>query len=347
MYVECVEHQHEPEACPMSQRNPKRTNSQAEQVWSRLLSDLCYTFLKPWLSDLNNILDCRLVRTALGAVLALVMHRHRNHGLLLSELGGYLLKPQQAIAGTKRLSRLLHAAGWQAATVDDFLDRQAQAKLEALEQQAEVALAIRDESVLEKAESIALEGLGSVRSSKAARLKRIRPGFYNPPGGRPIMVPGLHWLQVLVAGMQGRPLLARQIWWTNRGEKATERRGVEQQLLKDLSANWGLGVWHIWDRGFAGRPWLTAVFYNAVRFILRWPKHYQLLDETGQARPAWQLTRGKRSWGHRQLWDARRRCQRKVGVIAVPVQDLEHQQDLWLVVARPGQGREPWYLLTS
>ena len=47
------------------------------------------------------------------------------------------------------------------------------------------------------------------------------------------------------------------------------------------------------------------------------------------------------------LWDARRRCQRKTGIIAVPVFDKTYHQPLWLVVARPGQGREPWYLLTN
>ena len=86
---------------------------------------------------------------------------------------------------------------------------------------------------------------------------------------------------------------------------------------------------------------------HAVRFVMRWPKHYELLDELGQEFPAWQMTRGKRSWEHRQLWDARRRCYRKTGVIAVPVMDKTYQQPLWLVVARPGSGREPWYLLTN
>lgn len=331
----------------MSERTAKFGRVQEAQARSRVLSDLVYAFLKPWLVELDRRLDRRLVQTALGSILALILNRNRSHGLVLSELGGYLLAVQNAVAGTKRLGRLLHAPGWSAESIDTFLDRQAQAKLERLEMDDELALAIWDESVLEKAESIRLDGLGPVRSTKAARLKHIRPGFFNPPGGRPIGVPGFQWLQILVAGMRGQPLLARQVWWTSRGERATDRRTVEQQLLQAVSAAWGLRVWHVWDRGFAGRPWLTAVFYTAVRFVLRWPKRYRLADETGQERPAWQLTRGKRSLDQRLLWDARRRCQRKVGVFAMPVQDLEHRQDLWLVVARPGHGREPWYLLTS
>ena len=73
----------------------------------------------------------------------------------------------------------------------------------ATERGGELALAIWDESVLEKPESIALEGLCPIRSSKTARLKRIKPGCYNPPGGPPVFVSGLQWLTVMLAGMQG------------------------------------------------------------------------------------------------------------------------------------------------
>jgi hypothetical protein len=192
-----------------------------------------------------------------------------------------------------------------------------------------------------------LEGLGPVRSTKAARLKRIKPGYYNPPGGRPIFVPGMNWLAVLVMGCSGPPTLAAMQWWTTRGEEATDRRSVERAMLAEISRRWGPDVLHIWDRGFAGTPWLCSAFIHAARFVIRWPKHYQLQDEQGRLRKAWQITRGKRSWGQRLLYDARRRCQRKVGVVAVPVQDATYGQPLWLVVARRGQGQEPWYLITS
>jgi hypothetical protein len=39
-----------------------------------------------------------------------------------------------------------------------------------------------------------------------------------------------------------------------------------------------------WDRGFAGNPWLTQAFVRGARFILRWPKNYNLLDEQEQPR---------------------------------------------------------------
>lgn len=317
---------------------------------SRLLEATVYGCLAPFLKVLKRQLDRRLVQTCLGLVLGILMHRHRNHGLLLSELGSYLLSPDQAVAGTKRLSRLLHSPKWEAGLIDEFVAEGADDRVQRLAAQGEWARALWDESVVEKAESLKPEGLCPVRSAKAARLKRIKPGFYNPPGGRPIFVPGFHWLQAALAvvlGLSGPPTLAAMRWWTTRGQHATDRRSVEQALLAEVSRTWGAQVVHVWDRGFAGNPWLTAAFVCAARFILRWPKRYHLTDEQGDIRPAWQLGRGKRSWEHRLLYDTHRRCQRKVGILAFPVQDQIHQQDLWLVIARRGQGQEPWYLLTT
>jgi hypothetical protein len=299
------------------------------------------------LAYLDHQLDRRLVQTFLGLVLVILLHRHRNQGLLLSELGGFFLSGEQAPAGTKRISRLLHSPKWCSEMIRDYVWLQADQRVEALTQAGKLALVVWDESDLEKAESLKLEGLCAVRSSKARRLKRIKPGYYNPPGGRPIFVPGYHWLQMLVLGMEGSPVVAHMGWWTSRGRLAQDKRSVEREILAEAADRWGAQVLHVWDRGFAGGPWLTLAQIHAVRFVLRWPKSYQLLDENETLRKAWEITRGKRSWDHRQIWDARRRCYRKVGVVAVPVFDREHFQPLWLVVARPGQGREPWYLLTN
>jgi hypothetical protein len=68
--------------------------------------------------------------------------------------------------------------------VDRFLDQHAELRLEAL--QAEVALAIWDESEMEKPASTALAGMGPVRSTKATRRKRIQPVVYNPLSGWPV-----------------------------------------------------------------------------------------------------------------------------------------------------------------
>jgi hypothetical protein len=50
-------------------------------------------FLAPLLGPLDRRIDRRLVRTLVGTVEAIVCFRNRPHGLLLSELGAYLLDP--------------------------------------------------------------------------------------------------------------------------------------------------------------------------------------------------------------------------------------------------------------
>lgn len=332
----------------MNKDTKRRPKVQEAKFRSEYLSDRCYGHLYPILRQLKSKIDRRLVETFLGLVMVILIHRNRHQGLLLSELGGYLLEPSQAPAGTKRLNRLLHSPKWSSEDLENYLWVQADQRVAEASQTKETILAIWDESVLEKPESLHLEGLCAVRSSKAKRLKRIKPGYYNPPGGRPIFVPGYNWLQVILVGMQGPLTLAHMRWWTTRGENASDKRNEERKVLAEATGRWGISwVIHVWDQGFAGAPWLTMAFVHAVRFIMRWPKNYKLLDEQGHLRKAWEISRGKRSWEHRLLWDARRRCRRKVGVVAFPVSDRNFAQPLWLVVARQGQGRTPWYLLTN
>ena len=331
----------------MNKHSRERVGEQEHRQKAGELERKCYEFLYGLLASLDNNLNRRLVETFLALVLVIIMHRNRPQGLLLSELGGYLKPVWQAPAGTKRISNLLRSKGWSADFIETYLWLRADERVAELSRAGKVVLVIWDESVLEKPESLPLEGLCAVRSSKARRLKRIKPGFFNPPGGRPIFVPGYHWLQVLVAGMEGSPVVAHRQWWTTRGEQATQKRSVEADILREIAEKWETQVLHIWDRGFAGSPWLSFAYVHAVRFVMRWPKRYHLADDLGQERPAWQFTRGKRSWEQRLLWDARRRCYRKTGILAVPVYDKTYLQPLWLVVARRGAGQEPWYLLTN
>jgi hypothetical protein len=317
---------------------------QGKSVW---LEGELYRFLQPLLWQLNEKIDRRLVGTFLGLVMAILIHRHRNHGLLLSELGSYLLGPERGRAGTRRISNLIHSEKWEQTAITDFLWQQGTQRVQAAWEQGERLLVIWDESVIEKPESLQAEGLCPVRSTKAVRLKRIKPGFFNPPGGRPIFVPGFPWLQILVLRTQGPPTLAHLRWWSTRGERKTDKRSQEQLVLRKIDDLWGKEVLPVWDRGFAGRPWLSVAFSSAARFVIRWPKHYQLMDLQGNLRKAWEINRGQRSWEHRYLWDARRRCYRKTGIIAYEVLDPDGQVPLWLVVARRGQGQTPWYLLTT
>jgi hypothetical protein len=79
---------------------------------------------------MDQLMDQRLVRTFAQTIVVIISFRHGEHGLLLSELGGYLLSPDRAPAGTKR----------------------------------------------------------------------IKPGYFNPPGGRPNFVPGMNWVSLFSLG---------------------------------------------------------------------------------------------------------------------------------------------------
>ena len=250
----------------------------SDEAYSQQLAARLVEFVHPLLERLDKQVDKRLVRTFLLTLQAIITFRHSQYGLLLSELGAYVLSPGQAPAGTKR----------------------------------------------------------------------VRPGFFfNPPGGRPVLVPGMEWLTLLLLLPELPPLVATRRWWTTRGPHASCRQDEQEALLEHCVGLWGRRVIHVWDRGFASRLWLEQVLRHKVRFILRWPKRYNLLNAQGLKVNAWKVTRGKRSMDSRLIWDARRRCWRKTGLIFAPVRHPAHVTPLWLVVARPGKGREPWYLLTN
>lgn len=303
-------------------------------------------FLSPLLLRLDQVLDRRLVRTFAATLEVFLQHRTRASGLLLSELGALLAGPAQAPAGTKRLSNLLRSSKWTYLLLEEWLWSEAERRFLELVCRGEETLLLWDASVLEKPESLALEGLCPVRSSEAARLKRIKKGFYTPPGGPPVFVPGMQWLCLLLLGRSGPPTLACMQWWTTRGALAQQRRDVEGDLLLRAHHRFGRAVLHIFDRGFAGGPWLSKLGVLQARFVLRWNTAYHLQNWRGQEKKAWQVTCGKRSWQHRSLWDARRGQWRSTGGVAARVHPA-YPGPLWLVVSRPGQGRSPWYLLTN
>lgn len=325
----------------------KGTGKAEKRQEGRALEDRCWRFLQSFLVELHRKVDRRLVKTLLDLVLVILMYRNRNSGLLLSELGEHLMGGERGPTGVKRIASLLHSLKWGSEMILEYMWKQAHQKVQELQSQQEAAYVIWDESVLEKSESLKAEGLCEVRSTKAARLKRIKPGYFNPPTGRPIFVPGFNWLQILVTGLRGAPVLAHLCWWTMRGEKASKKRVEEGKILRKVAKLWGQQVVYVWDRGFAGSPWTTLALDHHLRFILRWNKTYHLIGPDGRKHEVWNISRGKRSWEHRMIWDARRRCPRKTGVIALPVHLPKDDRQLFLVVSRPGPGRKPWYLLTT
>src|SRR5438874_5615761 len=76
-------------------------------------------FLEPLLRELDVTVDKRPLRTLVQTVEAIVSFRDQNHGLLLSELGGYMDGLGHG-GGTKRLSTLIHHKGWKAQQIEAF-----------------------------------------------------------------------------------------------------------------------------------------------------------------------------------------------------------------------------------
>ncbi len=319
-----------------------------DQVVAQGIAEGVKAQLGPLLKKLDEKVDKRLVETFLQLVLVILTFRDRVNGLLLSELGGYLLGAKQAPAGTKRISNLLRSERWRHRLIHRFLLITADQHLTELEAQDEQALVLWDDSELEKPESEKLEGLGVVRSGKAKRLKKYRKGCFNAPG-KEVVVPGIYWTGTVLLGMKGVATLVMMRWWTNRGSLASKARNQHRAMLRLLHGLWQRRVIHVFDRGFAGLPWLHELVSRQSRFILRWPTGYKLCElSSGREAKAGQLLKTKRSQSFRLLHDPKKNCLRKLGITFIELRHPELPElPLVLIAARFQGSAQPWYLLTN
>lgn len=321
------------------------TQTQLTEEESQWWAEQLESYLAPLSERLDAYLDRRVVGNLTATVASIVPTRTP---LTLSELGSALLSPAHAAVGTERLQRALHHQGWQAEHIEEVLWEQAELRRSELLSRGEIPLVIWDSSVLEKPESQKLEGLGKVRSSRVRRLARSRKGVFNRPGV-PVCVPGFEWESLILLGQDGRPQVVAMDWWTREQGVQGQARQHQQRLLGQVARRFERSVRHVFDRGYGTGPWLGQLWRYQVRFVVRWKKGNKLLDAAGQERKAWEIARGKRSWGTeaKLLWDSHARVYRSTRVLALPVRHPEYEGRLWLVVVRQGNGREPWYLLTN
>jgi len=187
------------------------------------------------------------LRTLVQTVEAILVFRDQSHGLLLSELGGYLDKLGEGGGGTKRLGTLIRHPKWKAHQLEEFLLERADQQLGQWEANGQDGLLIWDATVLEKPESLKGEGLCAVRSSKAVRLTHVKKGDYHPPSA-PIFVPGLHGIGLRLSGRsakQGPPLLAALRWWTSRGPLASYEKDENGKLLRLVTQRWASSLIHV------------------------------------------------------------------------------------------------------
>ena len=327
-----------------SQYRISESKRQIAQERATTISHELEMFLNPLLTVLDAYVDQRLVRTFLQTIQAIVQFRNQSQGLLVSELGSYIEKPAQAIAGSKKLHRLLSSKKWAKDLIEDFLWEEAAKRYYELKQEGQQILFIHDGSVIEKPESEHLEGLSAVKSSKAARLKKLRKGVFNQPS-RPIVVKGVHWTGGIVVGMSGKPTLAAMKWWNRSGEMATSEKLVEEYILRKSSAYLGKDVIHIFDRGYGSGPWLRTMERCQAFFVIRWKKGHKFFDAEGNEKTLVNHTRYKKSLEHRMIWDNKKGEDRKTGILFMPIRHASYAMELWVVVIR--RGGEPWYLITN
>jgi len=149
----------------------------------------------------------------------------------------------------------------------------------------------------------------------------------------------------LLCGMSGAPTVAAMRWWSTRGVGQSSARQQQSRLLQKVSAAWGRRVLHVFDRGYSGSPCLGQLLAERLRFVVRWPGRYFLVEEQGFAYKAWQMTRGRRAQEVR--WISGQGRLQKISLLWRAVRHPDYADPLVLVVARRGGGQSPWYLLSS
>ena len=242
----------------------KQTAEEESQWWASQLE----TYLAPYSERLDAYLDRRVVGNLTATVAGIVQTRSE---LTTSELGSAICGPEHAQAGTQRLQRALHHQGWESEVIEEVLWEQAEAKRKQMQQRGETPLCIWDSSVLEKPESLALEGLGAVRSSRVRRLARSRPDVFNRPG-IPVRVRGFEWESLLLVGKSGVPQVVAMRWWTREKGVSGQQRQQQEKLLDQAARRWGRQVRHVFDRGYGHGPWLSCLSVRRLRFVVRWKK---------------------------------------------------------------------------
>jgi hypothetical protein len=308
-------------------------------------SDRLQTFLAPLLVFLDQVLDRRLVSTFLGLCESIIRLRSRSTGLYLSELGSYLLSPDKAPAGTKRISNLWRSPNWDEGRIINYLALQTQVycqQLLAVKQ--ELLLLLWDESVQEKAESLKSEGLCAVRSSKAKRLLSIKPGYYDPPTKETVHVPGLRWVGLLLAGLSAHPQLARFRWWTSRKphflslDQCLSRLGSCLAGLCCMSLTGAMPRKNGLDCSWLGRIGFCCVGLRLIN---------SSMSKAEGKEPA--ASRWVSGLLLPNLWDMVRKCQLKRSLLWQRCWHADYADcPLTLIICRSGRkGRQPWYLLTN
>lgn len=306
-------------------------------------------YLLPFISFLDTRLDIRLTRTFFDLFVSLLTFRHSSKSLLLSELGKYITGAEHCSAGTKRLSNLLRNEDWGSKDIEKILLTQAESYVGEYAAQGKRLLCFCDESMIEKHESWATEGLCPVYSSRAARLTHIKPGYYNKPSKR-ICVPGFEWTAMIIGGLGLVPCLGMMEWWTTKGTHKEYGDNIFYRMIKRAKAHFGDALTFVLDRGYANYRTIEQLTRHQQNFIIRWKSNLILINEQGQELNTWRMCKGQKSMDSRVIYDKERKKNAHAEIIYTKVFHPEQpDKKLTLIVVRNKtyKHQPPMYMLTS
>jgi hypothetical protein len=189
--------------------------------------------------------------------------------------------------------------------------------------------------VVEKPESRVSEGLCPVTSSKAKRLHRNQKGLvFNFPPKKPITVTGMQWTAAFITGMEGRVSVALISWWSTRGDYAVKLREQQEAQLRKCVRQGGDLLLHLFERGYAGGPWLQVLQSLKARFVIRWKKGHVFVNAQGAEKKLWQIGQGKKYLGHKEIRDTHTGEKMPCAIWWAPVGHPDYLYQLDLVKVR-------------
>ncbi len=312
-----------------------------------------HQYLSTFLGKLDTHLDKRLVRTFYNVFIAVMLSRNRSDALLLTELGALILGPKKAKAGVKRVSNLFRSSKWDYRLIDKYFEDNFEARLNGERELGKSWLMMWDDSVIEKPESWWSEGLSPVHSKKSQRLTRIKPGFYNKHKGR-ICVPGFEWSAAILTSLHKKevPQICKMRWFATRGKHKEDRSNVFYEMFDGLNKRvqgTEANVLHVFDRGYANGVFIERMFNFGAKFLVRWKKNNNLIDEQGMKKNTYRFSLGQKAKDHRLMWDNLRKETRSVKILYRKVyHPWFPTKTLYLVIVRDKRkGTSPMYLLTN
>lgn len=202
-------------------------------------------------------------------------------------------------------------------------------------------LLLWDDSRIEKPESSFLGGLCSAFSSKAQRLTRIGPGFFNPPGQR-ICTTGYKWTGVTLSALGQTPSVFNMTWWTTRGKHKGHGSNIIYRTLRKIHQQVGRKALNVFDRGYASAKMLEWLDKFEQDLLIRWKSNHIFLNEHGEPKKLHNTARSYKGKDTKSVRDKERKKMKNISIAWAPVKYSELPgNQLFMVIIRDKNNHDP------